>query len=333
MPKLVITSIIVLTLLAGGYFLVQKNFNKIQTLTSEKLILAENDQPYLALVFIASQKGFFKDENLDVTLKNFPSGKDALADALAGNSDIATVGESPVVNQVNQGQNVAIITSLYTSTKNTALIARRDSDINRTADFKGKRIAVTKGTTGEFFLFSYLVSQGIQLSDVLLVDANAKDMKNLLKQDKVDAVVVLNPDFYEIRKAFPSDFISIFQSDVYTNTSVLAGRQDKIVAKKEALVRLLRALVKAQKLVESNREEAIRLVVNALPNVSEESIRGSWDEFTPGLGLNNVLLTVLTNEANWFYKNGVYPNQPPDFRKFLFTNYLKEVDPKTVTVY
>ena len=336
MKKIIIAVAVVVLAIVGGGFVLYNNpllLKKQPPATIEKITVATVDQPVFALMYIAEKEGYFTDEGLNVAYKNFNSGKDALVDVLAGNSDIATVYETPVVRQIYGGKDVSIISSLHTSSKSIALIGRRDKGINNIEDIKGKKIGVTKGTSNEFFLTSYLTSQGIKLSDITLVDVQFKDVPALLQSGTVDAVVSENPYFYDIRQNNDPAKIIVFQSQAYTANSVLAGSTAVIKSKSEVLVRVLKALERAENLLNTNQEEAIKAVVASVPVFSEKSIRGTWDQFTPALKLDNVLLTLLEREAQWFKDNNVYTGQLPDFRKAIFTDYLKAVKPEAVTVY
>ena len=333
--KKIIVTVVVLAIVGGGFVLYNNPLllKKQPPATIEKITVAWADQPAFALMYIAQNKGYFTDEGLEVTYRKFTTGRDALADVIKGNSDIATVYEAPVVRQIYQGKDISIISTLHTSSKNGALIGRRDKNITRIEDIKNKKIGVTKGTADEFFLYSYLSSQGVRLSDVTLVNGEFKDMLSMLRDGKADAVVATNPYFYEIKKQFSQDKIVIFQSDVYTENSLLVGNTNEIKNKKETFTRLLKALVRAENLLHNNQEEAIKAVVGSLPTFSEESIRATWDQLTPELKLDNVLLTLLEREAGWFKDNKIYTGPVPDFRKAIFSDYLKATNPNAVTVY
>ncbi len=78
MKKSLIISLSIVVLLIGGYFVVQKNTSKTPK-TIEKLTVAwVPNQPPLGLMYIAQNKGYFKEEQLDITYKKFPRGIDAL---------------------------------------------------------------------------------------------------------------------------------------------------------------------------------------------------------------------------------------------------------------
>lgn len=335
MSKFLVALIISIALLVGGYFVAQKNFIAKQPQAIEKLTIAtvEIPLPTFALVYIATNKGYFRDVGLDITYRRFPRGIDALTDALKGNSDLGYAYDTPVVRKIYDGERLQIITVLHASTKNTGLIARKDKGISAVNDLKGKKIGVTKNASFEFFLHSYLLSQGIKLSDVTFVDGEFASMSGFLKKGKVDGVATGNPYLYDIEKEYPPGSLSIFQSEIYTENGILAGREDIINNKKEAITRFLKALAKAEDLYNTNNQEALDAVIAEIPAVSKKTIRGTWDKFTPILKLDNVLLTVLNQEGQWFKNNGVYTTEVPDFRKALFTDYLKSVKPEAVTLY
>lgn len=332
MSKLLIAFIIIITLLVGGYFVMQRQQPKSPQ-APEKLTLAMFDNPTFALVLIAQNKGFFKDDNLEITYRKIGRGIDNLADALKGNSDLGWSYETPAVRKIYEGEKLRIVTTLHTSTKNVGLTARKDKGITVATDLRGKKIGVPKNSAYEFFLYSFLLSRGVKLSEATFVDGDFANMAPLLKDGKVDAVAIGNPWFHDIVKEYPPESLSIFQSEVYTENGVLAGREDIVIRKKEAIVRFLRALVRAENLYKTDNQQALDAVIAELPTVSEETIRNTWNQFTPTLRLDNVLLTLLNREGQWFKDNGTYKTEVPDFRKAIFTDYLSSVKPSAVTLY
>lgn len=335
MPKTLIVTSIILIVLVGGYLVAQRGFVQKTTLLTSKLTIAmvETPPPTLALIYIAENKGYFKEEGLEIAYKTFLRGIDCIEDALRGGSDIALTYETPVVRKIYEGEKLRIISTLHTSTKDTALVARKDKGILITDDLKGKKIGVTKNSSFEFFLHSHLLSQGIRLSDVTFVDGEFTNMATMLKSGEVDAVAVGNPYLYDVKKEFPQGSLSTFQSEVYTENSIVSGREDTIIDKKEALTKFVRALVKAEEFYKANNQEALNAVIVELTTSSEENIRATWDQFTPSLKLDNVLLTLLNREGQWFKDNGIYETETLDFRSAIFTDYLKSVKPEAVTVF
>ncbi len=332
MSKSLVISIGIVVVLIGAYFVMQKQLLKVYP-TTEKLTLAIADSPSYALIHIAQNKGYFKDEGLDVTYKPVPRGINSLTDMLTGGSDLAVAYDTPTVIKIYEGAKLQILSTLHTSTQNVALAARKDKGIATLNDLKGKKIGVSKNSAYEFFLDSYLLSQGIKLSDVTIVDGEFADMATFLKTGKVDAVATGNPYLYDIEKAYPPESILIFQSEIYTEDSLLTANEDTVLNKKEEITRFLKALVKAENFYKTNNQEALNAVVSELPQFSEESIRATWNKFTPTLKLDNVLLTLLNREGQWFKDNGIYTTAVPDFRSVIFTDYLQKVKPEAATIF
>ncbi|MDE1461907.1 ABC transporter substrate-binding protein [Spartinivicinus poritis] len=299
----------------------------------ETLIIAEGSQPVFALIYIAEIKGFFKDENLEISYKSFSSGRDALASVIAGESDLATVYETPVVLQTIAGHKLAIVTGLHNSSKNTALVARRDSGIELPQDLKGKKIGVTKNTNAEFFLDFFLKSHGMSKSDVILLDLKPYVMAPAIKRGVVDAVAIWNTHLYSAKKVLGDRKSVAFYSEVYTELSVLVGKQNKVKDRKEALQRCVRALARAEKFLQEKPQQAIDIVINHLSKIPKETIRNVWNDFNLELKLDNVLLTTLKVEANWFKEQGVFDEDIPDFRSIIYPEFLEVVKPKSVTIY
>lgn len=333
MKKYVIVSLCIIAILVGGYFISQLKIVKTP-LSTEKITIAQTvDTTGLGLMYIAEHQGYFQDVGLEVVYKKFPRGYDALTDVMSGDSDISLTYETPVVRKIYEGDKLHIISTLHASTQNTGIVARKDRGILSVNDLIGKRIGVTKNSSYEFFLYSYLSSQGINVNEVIIVDGVFGDLGAMLKEGRVDAVAVGNPFLYDVINKFSPESIAVFQSEVYTENSLLAGREDVLNNKKEAVIRFLTALDRAEKFYLKNNQEAINIVVAELPNISEGNIRATWDQQKLILVLNNVLLTILNREGQWFKDNGIYKDEVPDFRKTIFTEYLKIVNPEAVTIY
>lgn len=327
MKKIGILLFAVVIIGIAGWFL-QSEPNK----TVEKITIADGYGSVFALVYIADAKGYFADEGLDVTFKLFTSGRDALNGVLAGQADIATVFVTPVVLNSIAGKKLAVITELHRSTKNTALIARRDRGIVTVADLRGKRIGLTRKTNAEFFLNLFLHSNQMSLSDVIIVATKSEEMPRKLKEGLVDAVATYSSYLYDTKMAFPENEIVIFFSDVYTEMSVLAGKSEVIKKRPEAFKRVLKAMSNAEVFMQNNKEQALDLVISRLRGQPPQTIRKNWDLSERELGLSHLLQTAMEDQAGWFKSRGMFDGPIPNFRSVIYSDYLRSVNPEAVTI-
>lgn len=298
----------------------------------KKLTIAEASQPVFALVYIAEHEGYFADEGLDVNYKSFTSGRDALNSVIAGEADLATVFETPVVLRAAEGQALSILTTLHKSNANTALVARRDRNISKPADLRGKTIGVSTGTNGEFFLYQLLTSHGIPLSEVNFINTKPQVMAETLRNGSVDAVATWNPNLYNAKQAIPSANRVAFFSNIYTELSVLTGKREYVANNSETVQRVLNALFRAEQFLQTNEKEGLRIVIQQLKTQPEATIRAVWGDAKPDLSLDNILLSILRREAIWFKEKGILKGSIPEFRVAIDSRFLKNVKPEAVTL-
>ncbi len=298
----------------------------------EKLIVSDATQPVCALVYSADAKGFFSEEGLEISYLSFTSGRDALASVVSGEADVATVFETPIVLSTGKGEPVRILSTLHTSNRNTAIVARRDHGIDDPVDLRGKRIGVTFNTNGEFFLSQFLINEGVELKTVELVDLPPNGMAEALAKGEVAAIASWAPHTFNAQKMLSSGNAKVFYSTAYTEISVLAVLSETLAQKKEAMIRLLRALIRAERFIATNEEDSIAIVAKRLSGQSEQNIRAAWGNFRAALRLDNILLSVLSQEGEWLSERGIIPKPAPEFRQVLYPDYLNSMKPESVTV-
>jgi len=316
----------VIIAVAGWFF--QSKFDK----TVERITIAEGYGIGSALIFIAESQGYFADERLVVKFNSFTSGRDALNNVLSGQADIATTYVTSVVTNTISGKKLAVITELYRSTKNSAIVARRDRGIATAADLRGKRIAVTNSTNVEYFLNRFLDSKRMSISDVEMVASKPEEMPIKLKEGLVDAVATRNPHLYKAKHQFAENETVTFQFDDYLEISMLVGRAEVVRKRSEAFERLLRAFTHAEIFLQAHPEKSIDITVSRLPDLSPESIKDTWDLLDRGLGLSVLTMTALEDQAQWFKDQGKFDGAIPNFRSIIHSNHLRSAKPEVVAI-
>ena len=122
---------------------------------------------YSILLPIAAQKGLFAREGLNVELKQYAIGRDAMEAMLAGNCDVATTADTPVADYGIVRDDLRVIAGIAKSDALNCLVAAKDSGIRRASDLKGHAIGVTKGTAPHFFLDILLNKHGLTEKDII----------------------------------------------------------------------------------------------------------------------------------------------------------------------
>ena len=152
--------------------------------------------------YVAYEKGFFKDEGLDVTMKSNPGGLMSLKDLFEGRADIITVAELPIVYSVfdkkkytdsERGEFYIIGDMIYSQQDIQQVVARKDRGIKTPADLKGKKIGVFKGTTLDYYMDIFFRDHKIDYSDVEIVDMNVFKMTDAIVNGELDAIFTWQP--------------------------------------------------------------------------------------------------------------------------------------------
>jgi NitT/TauT family transport system substrate-binding protein len=125
---------------------------KDQKAPPEKITIGVTSWPASAPLYIAHEKGYFRDEGLDPTLESYESGHLALASMLSGKSDIAGAADTPIARAAVNGRKLAIVATICEIERSILIIARKDRGISSADDLRGKRVGLVSGSAAEFFL-------------------------------------------------------------------------------------------------------------------------------------------------------------------------------------
>jgi sulfonate transport system substrate-binding protein len=137
------------------------------------------------------EKEFAKDGTTIRWVQTLGSNK-ALEFLNAGSIDFgSTAGAAALVAKINGNPIKSIY--VYSRPEWTALVTRKDAAINKIADLKGKRVAVTRGTDPHIFLVRALQSVGLTEKDISPVLLQHPDGKTALIRGDVDAWAGLDP--------------------------------------------------------------------------------------------------------------------------------------------
>lgn len=301
-------------------------------LAIERLSIALPLVPHAGLVHVAASRGFFADRGLAVTLLPQSHGKAALAELLRGGADLAASADVPVVIEVLNGAPLSIAATMASASNELAVLGRRDRGINTAADLRGRRVGVTLGTSGEFFLWAFLVRHRLAPESLTLVDLPPGRLIAALRGGSVDAIAAWQPVRHEAESTLGDAIASFSAPDAYAQNYVLSGRQELLSARPEALRRLVQALQDAERFVQLEPQQAKNLLAERL-KLNAETLEPAWQTLSLELDQQQSLLVTLEDVAVWAMARGYAPVQPmPNFLPHLYLDALAAVQPERVTV-
>jgi NitT/TauT family transport system substrate-binding protein len=284
------------------------------------------------LVFIAQMKGYFANEGLNVTLQPYTTGKSALDAALVGRADLATVADIPIMFAVTKGQPVSIVATISTVEKDPGIIGRKDKGVLTLASLNGKRIGVTLGTSAHFVLETFLIRQKLSTDDVTLRDMQPQEFSDAMAKGEVDAIATWEPYLGSLRTQLGANGTVVYSEGIYELPFTIAGARDYVVSHPEAIKKLLRALVRAERFYKDEPEAGRKIIAGAI-NVSLENLQEVWPTYRLNVALNQSLLLTLEDETRWAIKKQLTAGPDmPNYLNYLYLDGLKAVKPESVTV-
>jgi NitT/TauT family transport system substrate-binding protein len=295
-----------------------------------KVVLGWAPNLQTAPVVVAVEKGYFKDQGLDVKSVDFISGREALEAEIGGQLDLAFMAEFPPTIGALQKQPFHVVT-MISSYHGNRVISTSTVGFNTIKDLAGKRVGTTAGSNAGFFTELMLEKAGIKATVVNVAPA---DIVPALIRGDIDAGVPF-PDFYSKAKVALGDKYREEVSQDYVAYFVISASNSFLSKRPGDLKKFLSALVKAEQFIKEHPDEAQDAVFKEMKGLfSRADIAKAWPEYTYQTGLDNKLLDLLTQEGEWIVKKGLIKNVQPDralFANYLDTAPLAEIDPKSTS--
>jgi taurine transport system substrate-binding protein len=143
---------------------------------------------------LAKTKGWYESElGVKVNFKKFDSGSD-INNAFASNSiDIALMGSTPAAVGISKGLGYEVFWIHDVIGEAESLVVKTSENVNSIKDLKGKTIAVPFSSTAHYSLLNALKLEGVNLSDVKILDMQPPDILAAWQRGDIDAAYVWNP--------------------------------------------------------------------------------------------------------------------------------------------
>ena len=333
MLKQMLITVIAVAVIISGYFWLSRQRGEKYAGSVEKVTIGISSTSLLpCLIHIAHEKGFFLNEGVDMEIKGYPAGKFALAGTFDGEVDMCTVADPPIVFNSFKRDDFAVFATILDSAQHAKVLARKDRNINTAKDLIGKKVATTKWTTSYFFMSTFFIFNGLELSDVELVDLKPKEMVSAITSGDVDAVFAWEPNILNAKKTLGGNAIILPSKVGYTATFNLLSKKAFIKDNPQLLKRILKALAKAEAFVRDNRKESIDIIASRL-KTDTELVDMLWDGYTFRLSLAQSLLIILEDQARWAIKNNLVDiKEVPNYLDYIHVDALEQVVPQVVTI-
>lgn len=240
----------------------------------EKIVAyGELDPQVSGQQIIAEEKGFFKEEGLEVENK-LMNGPDENAPLVA--SGEAKICFGSIYNNISVAANnvkVKVIAPLANAAGTQAVVAGKNTVINSPKDLEGKKIGMTNGAGVLIAIRNMCAATGMDINKIQFVNLQASEQLASLDKGDIDAMAAWEPwigkaveqggkELFNGTKSYlPGAEGDVHWIDFYMTVQ---AQDDYAKAHPEELKKLLRALHKATDYINEHPEESAKIIAKRI---------------------------------------------------------------------
>jgi len=279
--------------------------------------------PYTAL-----EQGYYKKYGLDVQIKGFTSGTDAVKAVQAGQIDLAWSPTPFAMTLIAKGVPLVGIEGMD---KVDWVLGASGGGISTCSDLKGQSIGVDSiGGARYQALQAMLTKCKLTISDVKpIVFPGAAALQALLA-GQIHASVLHLDDLAEAdaQGANVKKIVTIAQTDPFQHYDMLVGLRDNLASKRSAIINFLKADIQTIRYMNNpkalDRVAHIGMIVGHNLDVTKTALKEYlalhwWPLNKSGLGVAPITRTVYENVKLGNISNG----NPPTWKQITDTSYWK----------
>jgi len=306
----------------------KSNYKEDSKVHKVKFGIYEGDTSLLSI--IAEKKGFFKDENLDIEIKRYPTGYHAMTAMLNGEVDYSNATEFVASKYSFTNANFKILGSMAVANINGA-VAKKSKGINTPLDMKNHRIGTTIGTVAEYYTGVFLDYNKLSTDDISIINVPFNERLEVLEKDEVDVLFAWEPIIYQLRKKYKEDinffpmplefefyFLILSDKEFHKNNSIISSK-------------ILKSLYRAQNYIKENPKEFKTFVKNYF-NFDDEYITYILNKHKFEVTFPYVLTSVMNNQFKWLKKNNLVEGKSVKISNLYDSSILKSIDSISVTI-
>ena len=205
-------------------------------------------------LYVAQDKGYFKDEGVDVELVKMEDPKLRFTALLAGRIDMLATTVDTMVLYLKTPDAINFICPLDDSNGGDGIVANKD--IKTIADLKGKKVAFNEGSVSHFYLTVLMDEAGISQKDIEAVNMTAGDSGSAFVSKNVDAAVTWEPWLSRGKATDHGHLLADSSTRPGLITDILVATKEAIAKDSDKIGGVVRAWARAVDFWKANPEEA-----------------------------------------------------------------------------
>ena len=231
--------------------------------------------------YVAKDMGFFDEVGLDVEIKSFEGGVGALRGGISGGLDVVATSSDPLFAAIQQG---APVKAIGTYAPKLSVVMMGSPDVKSPADLKGKRLGIQDvGGFNDVMSRLVLAQAGVSTNDVQFINVATANRVTSMAGGQTDATVLHIDQYYTALGVNPNFNVLARMWEVVPDWwySAFVATDDVRTQKREAMVRFMTGVIKAQRFMYTNPDETKKVAADETKE-KPEVIDKAYEDLSKG---------------------------------------------------
>jgi len=261
-------------------------------------------QAQFAGFYVAQERGYYADENIEVSFIEGGPGIEPVEQVVIGQADFGVGAPEAILMRGSQGEPLVAIATIYRRNP-LAFVALADSGIGRPADFLG-RIAAIASSDGELQFAAMMRRLGLDINQVRIVPYSydyspfCSGEVDITIGSATGGLIRLRQQGYQVNLIWPSDYgVHLYADTLMTTDQLIAENPDLVTRFLRATLRGWReaiedpetaATITLKYAKEADAELQTQMMEASLPLIHTGKDHIGWMRAEVWQGMHDILL-------------------------------------------
>ncbi|MCM3728650.1 ABC transporter substrate-binding protein [Neobacillus cucumis] len=302
-------------------------------------LMGVRDAQISAAQIIAEKKGFFKEEGVDVTNQLIENGPEMGSMIAGGSAPISLMSNFLAITLKASNVPVKVVAVLDQMAGTQAMVGSKNLKLTDAKDLEGLKVGMPNGAEVRYAMDSMGKELGVDVSKIKFINIAPSDGLAALQRGDIDALAAWEPFITKGIEAGGEFVLSGRKSNLPDKKgdvqwlsvhSTMMATDDFLKKNPNTIKALIRGLKKATDFINSNREEAVKILAPEL-HLTEAELTEIMSRNEYSMEVNDTYWKESNSDGimDYFMSVGNIKSKP-EVKSYNDFSLLKEVYPDLI---